>query len=244
MQNTVIQQVERGIWDIVTYSPFVDSVVTVLAIAIPLCFQRVRDYLIKKCKEFINKHKKHHSPEPEDMKRYFSIDNTLAVLQDNTKADRISVCQFHNGESFSVHNPIFKFTCSYEFLTPGVKPAASVVQRLIVSHYMDLIGPLYSDDFLRNGAEHYDTTDKCDECDEIPRMIRYEASNMTYNQTRYLFEGLGVDVMYSVPLFDTKGKLMGVINFQYLNALSDSFEDVDLKDLCDKVKRIQFILNS
>jgi hypothetical protein len=245
MQNTVVQQLESGLWDMVTYSPLLDTAVTVLAIAIPLCFRKIRDKLVKLGKDFISNHKHHHLPEPEDLARYYSIDSMLAVMQDNTQTDRVSICQFHNGESFSVQNPIFKFTCSHEFLSPGVRPASDPVKRLIVSNYLDLIGPLYSDNYLSTGITKFDTSSSGLSCnaDEI-RIIRYETGKMKFSATRYLFESLGVDVMYSIPMHDNKGKLIGAINFQYLNQITDTFAQVDLKDLCDKAMRVQYTLNS
>lgn len=245
MQNTVVQQIENGVWDMVTYSPLLDTAITVLAIVIPLCFRKIRDKLIKWGKDFISKHKHHHLPEPEDLARYYSIDNMLAVMQDNTQTDRVSICQFHNGESFSVQNPIFKFTCSHEFLSPGVRPASDPVKRLIVSNYLDLIGPLYSDNYLSTGITKFEpsTEELSYDTDEV-RIIRYETDKMKFSATRYLFESLGVDVMYSIPMHDTKGKLIGAINFQYLNQVTDTFATVDLKDLCDKAMRVQYALNS
>lgn len=245
MQNTVVQQLENGLWDMVTYSPLLDTVITVLAIAIPLCFRKIRDKLIQLGKDFINKHKHHHLPGPEDLARYYSIDSMLAVMQDNTQTDRVSICQFHNGESFSVQNPIFKFTCSHEFLAPGVRPASDPVKRLIVSNYLDLIGPLYSDNYLGAGITKFDTSSSglSYNTDDV-RIIRYETDKMKFSATRYLFESLGVDVMYSIPMHDNKGKLIGAINFQYLNQITDTFAQVDLKDLCDKAMRVQYTLNS
>lgn len=247
MQHTVVQQLESSMWDMVTYSPLLDTVVTVLAILIPLCFRRIRDKFIAWGKEFISKHKQHnHSPAQEDLARYYSIDNILAVMQDNTGTDRVSICQFHNGESFSVQNPIFKFTCSHEFLTPGVKPASDPVKRLIVSNYLDLIGPLYSDNYMGPGISVEATEETSDMTynNGPARIIKYEAANMRFSATRYLFESLGVAVMYSVPLHDQKGRLVGAINFQYLNEATDTFKEVDLKDLLDKIMRVQYILTS
>ena len=247
MQHTVVQQIESSMWDMVTYSPLLDTAVTVLAIVIPLCFRKIRDKIIEWGKEFIRKHKQHnHSPAQEDLARYYSIDNILAVMQDNTGTDRVSICQFHNGESFSVQNPIFKFTCSHEFLTPGVKPASDPVKRLIVSNYLDLIGPLYSDNYMGPGisVEVAEETGDMTYNNGPARIIKYEAANMRFSATRYLFESLGVAVMYSVPLHDQKGRLVGAINFQYLNEATDTFKEVDLKDLCDKIMRVQYILTS
>lgn len=245
MQNTVVQQLENGVVDMITYSPLLDTVVTVLAIIIPLCFRKIRDKIIKWGKDFAAKHKSRHLPEPEDLAKYYSIDNMLAVMQDNTQTDRVSICQFHNGESFSVQNPIFKFTCSHEFLSPGVKPASDPVKRLIVSNYLDLIGPLYSDNYLGEGITKFiPTSGTPSYCNGDVRIIRYETDKMKFSATRYLFESLGIDVMYSIPMHDTRGRLIGAINFQYLNQVTDTFDSVDIKDLCDKAMRVQYTLNS
>lgn len=244
MQNTVVQQLENGVVDMITYSPLLDTVVTVLAIVIPLCFRKIRDKIIKWGKDFVAKHKSRHLPEPEDLAKYYSIDNMLAVMQDNTHTDRVSICQFHNGESFSVQNPIFKFTCSHEFLSPGVKPASDPVKRLIVSNYLDLIGPLYSDNYLVEGIAKFVPSSGLSYSNGTVRIIRYETDKMKFSATRYLFESLGIDVMYSIPLHDSRGRLIGAINFQYLNQVTDIFDKVDLKDLCDKAMRVQYTLNS
>ena len=244
MQNTVVQQLETGVVDMITYSPLLDTVVTVLAIVIPLCFRKIRDKIIKWGKDFAAKHKSRHLPEPEDLAKYYSIDNMLAVMQDNTQTDRVSICQFHNGESFSVQNPIFKFTCSHEFLSPGVKPASGPVKRLIVSNYLDLIGPLYGDNYLGEGITKFVPSSGLSYSNCTVRIIRYETDKMKFSATRYLFESLGIDVMYSVPLHDSRGRLIGAINFQYLNQVTDIFDKVDLKDLCDKAMRVQYTLNS
>lgn len=244
MQNTVVQQLENGVVDMITYSPLLDTAVTVLAIVIPLCFRKIRDKIIKWGKDFAAKHKSRHLPEPEDLAKYYSIDNMLAVMQDNTQTDRVSICQFHNGESFSVQNPIFKFTCSHEFLSPGVKPASDPVKRLIVSNYLDLIGPLYSDNYLGEGITKFAPISGLSYANGDARIIRYETDKMKFSATRYLFESLGIDVMYSIPLHDSRGKLIGAINFQYLNQVTDIFDKVDIKDLCDKAMRVQYTLNS
>lgn len=244
MQNTVVQQLENGVVDMLTYSPLLDTVVTVLAIVIPLCFKKIRDKIISWGKDFAAKHKSRHLPEPEDLAKYYSIDNMLAVMQDNTQTDRVSICQFHNGESFSVQNPIFKFTCSHEFLAPGVKPASDPVKRLIVSNYLDLIGPLYGDNYLGEGITKFVPSSGLSYSNGTVRIIRYETDKMKFSATRYLFESLGIDIMYSVPLHDSKGRLIGAINFQYLNQVTDIFDKVDLKDLCDKAMRVQYTLNS
>lgn len=228
----------------ITYSPLLDTVVTVLAIVIPLCFRKIRDKIIRWGKDFAAKHKSRHLPEPEDLAKYYSVDNMLAVMQDNTQTDRVSICQFHNGESFSVQNPIFKFTCSHEFLSPGVKPASDPVKRLIVSNYLDLIGPLYGDNYLGEGITKFVPSSGLSHSNDTVRIIRYETDKMKFSATRYLFESLGIDVMYSIPLHDSRGRLIGAINFQYLSQATDIFDKVDLKDLCDKAMRVQYTLNS
>lgn len=244
MQNTVVQQLENGVVDMITYSPLLDTVVTVLVIVIPLCFRKIRDKIIRWGKDFAAKHKSRHLPEPEDLAKYYSVDNMLAVMQDNTQTDRVSICQFHNGESFSVQNPIFKFTCSHEFLSPGVKPASDPVKRLIVSNYLDLIGPLYGDNYLGEGITKFVPSSGLSHSNDTVRIIRYETDKMKFSATRYLFESLGIDVMYSIPLHDSRGRLIGAINFQYLSQATDIFDKVDLKDLCDKAMRVQYTLNS
>lgn len=237
MENTVVEIAKESMWNTVTYSPLLDSLAAAAAVLIPLCFRSIRDYLISKCKEFVTKRQEYHAPRKDDFSRFYNIDNILAVLRDNTHADRVSIYQFHNGEEFSVHNPIFKFTCSHVFLELGVSPDSNAVKRLLVSNYMDFIGPLVSDEFMRPGVSRVDF-----EIDE-ERIIKYDLHNMNFSATRYLFDSLGVDVLYAMPLKSKKGNVIGLVCFQYLTTASDIFSQVDKHDLCSKVMRIQHILN-
>lgn len=240
MENTVVEIAKESMWNTFTYSPLLDSLAAVAAVLIPLCFRSIRDYIINKCKTFISKRKEYHAPGKDDLSRFYNIDNTLAVLRDNTHADRVSIYQFHNGEEFSVHNPIFKFTCSHVFLELGVSPDSNAVKRLLVSNYMDFIGPLVSDEFMRPGI----TRIKTDKSAPITtRIIKYDLENMHFSATRYLFDSLGVDVLYAIPLKSRKGNVIGLVCFQYLTYASDVFDSVDKTDLCSKVMRIQHIIN-
>jgi hypothetical protein len=115
---------------------------------------------------------------------------------------------------------------------------------LIVSNYLDLIGPLYGDNYLGEGITKFAPISGLSYANGDARIIRYETDKMKFSATRYLFESLGIDVMYSIPLHDSRGKLIGAINFQYLNQVTDIFDKVDIKDLCDKAMRVQYTLNS
>lgn len=251
MDSTFLDFILSNLRSTFSYSPFVEALVGAGAVVVPFCFRSIRDYITKKCRAIIagasaGNNKSFHAPEEKDLSKYRSIDAILAVLQDYTSADRVSIYQFHNGEDFSIHNPIFKFTCAHEFITPGVKPDSNVVKRLIVSNYMDFIGPLASSEFMKMGVSEVEKGTK--DCPEAPnksaRIIRYDINKMPPSSTRYLFTEQGVDILYAIPLYTLNGKQFGIICFQYLSEASDIFETVPYCDMYDKILRIQNIICS
>lgn len=247
MENTIVQQIENttreSVWNTVTYSPLLDSIAAVCAVVIPLCFRSIRDFIINKCKEFVEAHTTQHVPRPSDISAFGSVQKLLAVLLDNTKADRVSIYFLHNGEFLSKGKEVFKFTRHYGEVGPGVTPDNGVIQKLEVTNYLDFIGPMYGDDYMKSGVTRLKReSGKIDNI--VPRIIRYNVAAMPYTASRYLFEGLGVDVLYAIPLTDKNGKIIGIINFQYLTESGDVFNTLDKKDICEKIMRIQYILNS
>lgn len=65
------------------------------------------------------------------------IDNILAELRVETRADRAHIFQFHNGDYYDNNSPIRRFSCCWEKLKVGVGSAWDQYQGNLVSGFLE-----------------------------------------------------------------------------------------------------------
>ncbi len=244
-----------GLKDILTYQPLVDTLVAVIPIVIAGMFKRVREAAAasfhKLVKTLLNG--SDHSPNSDTLRNLMEVQSELAILREKTNATRVCIYQFHNGEEFSLANPIFKFSCTSESDKPGVRPDAKLVKNYLVASYVDLFAPLSDDAKLPewitevNGCNAAKKTKGANTCTRLThqfRILRYDIKNAPYGAFRFAMEEQGVEVLYVTLLYTVKHKPIGVICFQYIDADDDKFNETPVCEICGSTMRIQYRLTN
>jgi len=75
--------------------------------------------------------------QPEGVARDIRIHNMLVELRTETRADRVQVFQFHNGDYYDNARSIRRFSCSFEILKDGVSSTFEQFQGCLMSGYID-----------------------------------------------------------------------------------------------------------
>ena len=83
-----------------------------------------------------------------DVKQTRWILTALVELRVRTNSDRIFVAQFHNGTTFSSHNPVWRITRTHEVVRPGIAFIAPERRAVQVSQWVDVVAPLFGDEIL------------------------------------------------------------------------------------------------
>lgn len=225
-----------------TDAGFLQVLFSTLTVLIAACTKRVRQYIIKKCKDltrFITQGPDQFTGENSD--RYDQLRTELAVLRTFLEAARISVYQFHNGDRFTLSDPIFKVTCSHENVRRGVVPDSGRIKYVLVSTIMSFIAPLMGKPIKTPGVSHFDTGDKGVE------MCKYDIASMDYDAYHHHMENLGTKTVYAALLkaHDKKSPL-GILVIQYIHSDESESDELIRKNIThirQRICQIEYLLD-
>jgi len=74
---------------------------------------------------------------PNGLTRDCRIHDMLVELKTETRADRIQIFQFHNGDHYDNRSSIRRFSCCYEVLKDGASSSFDTYQNCLVSGFVD-----------------------------------------------------------------------------------------------------------
>ena len=165
---------------------------------------------------------------PVGMQRDSRIHDMLIELRTETRADRVQIFQFHNGEFYDTNISMKRFSCSHEVLKEGVASSAGSYQNCLVSGYID-------------GLRVFIESDK-----PVTKLLFSELENGLYKSTMI---DNGVHMHMGIPLKGlVKGelKITGILLLSYnderdkmqcsFDALIDEGHTVDT-DTCELKRR-------
>lgn len=162
-----------------------------------------------------------------------------------TDAARVSVWQFHNGETFTLSKPVFKLRSSFEYDRPGLTPDCTVINDVLVTQCLPLVGPLID----KKGKKTDGVTIVPVNADELPsgdehRIIKLDLEHISYGSFKYLMEKLGTSVIYATLLDTPAGAPFGIITIQFAayDEPTETFEPNATK-ICASLSRIRFALD-
>lgn len=173
------------------------------------------------------------------------VEESLMRIGVLTDAARVSVWQFHNGETFTLSKPVFKLRSSFEYDRPGLTPDCTVINDVLVTQCLPLVGPLIDKKGARGEGISLVKVDKS----ELPsgddhRIIKLDLAELSYGAFKYLMEKLGTSTVYAVLLDTTAGAPFGIITIQFTAAdePEKTFEPNTTK-ICPSLSRIRFALD-
>lgn len=121
-----------------------------------------------------------------------SVEKAINYALDVLSADRISVYEFHNGESFYSGSHQQKFSCTYESLRPGVSSEALNLQGLRISSFNQFVSEVINERIFSINTDEAD-------------------SSLIKNW----FENRGIKSGYSIPIITLSKNIIGIINVEF-----------------------------
>lgn len=182
-----------------------------------------------------------HDPLTEKMSEQFErIVGQLEELLDTLQCSRVSILQFHNGTRFSLSNPVFKFSTSYEAVAQGFAPSAPRTRELMVSLNTTFINPLMMSAAPAPAGVKRETdfckqdNKDCPLVDEGLKIISYTQKTLRPGQVRLAMEELGISKMYATLLVVQDKGPVGILLMQYHNDYEA--DELMRKNICDVCK--------
>lgn len=179
------------------------------------------------------------------------LNRILEKLRLKLDCARVSIIQFHNGHKFSLSNPVFKLSATFEALSSGFVPTYNHVRELMVAPFINIVAPLILSNNPVNVPGVYEI-DKCKKdsdfgsCQKslLPlRILKINRDELAFCSFRTLMETLGVEAAYAVLLTSPDGGPIGLLLMQFYKR-EGSKEKVQTAtcDICSTKHTIQNLL--
>ena len=128
-----------------------------------------------------------------------NIYKALEYIQSESNCARAYIFEFHNGEHFFSGRGQQRFSCTYEFVRPGVSAEAMNSQGHRISNYNGYIGSLVGE-----GKFAYS------DVGEIPD-----------NAFKSMLDRRGVKAIYNLPIKTLSGKVIGILGIDFINKVDE-----------------------
>lgn len=189
---------------------------------------------------------------PATAKGHRNIQTLLTYLQNDFKALRVGVYQFHNGSSFMCSNHAWKVSMTHEATGPQILPTLMAFQSIPASGMMDWVDPLLNHDYYPDGMSIIDTcqSDAAARCTYGKlgyRVMHFDIARMRVTVGKVLAQECGVTQMYMVPLCDPQTHaVFGFLALHFGDVFDTMREDVEsrLCAICPVAEQIQFYLTT
>lgn len=191
--------------------------------------------------------------EPHVLTEQFSHDTDriqryLDDLQDMLECSRVSILQFHNGARFSLSNPVFKCSTSFESISAGFAPSAPIMKDMLVSIYTTLINPLMLTPApqlpgVKEEKLCKKPTEGCELADIALRIISYTRDDLRPGPVRMAMHELGMEKMFAILLSVPEKGPVGILTIQYhMEEEADKLMQTNVCEICKIQKYVQSIL--
>lgn len=181
----------------------------------PICVILVRSYL--------SKFKKKPDQVKEALKVSELVNHKLESIQEDTKADRVWVTQFHNGGNFyPTGKSMTKFSIIYEVVGPSAQSVRSNFQNIPVNLFSKSINYLFDHNFI-----------------SIPD---YKDETIATHGLKYVAEDTGCKSGYLFAIKSIEDKFVGVLGVDFTKRKTTLSGDV-IQDLLVDASSLGGVLN-
>lgn len=132
--------------EINTYLEFGILIGTAFISAISAAWIAVKEKSRRDKKKELEKHHKDTTSIFDDRQNNFQIYDRLMYLRIKSSADRVRLCQFHNGGKFLSGTPMKKFTSTHETTSKGVSNESEKLQNCVTTVFLDKIMAIKEND--------------------------------------------------------------------------------------------------
>lgn len=196
-----------------------------------------------------------HQLDPEYLATGMHIQRILDHLLIKLDCARISIVQFQNGHTFSLSNPVFKMSTTFEACSAGFASTDHRIKESMVAPYINVIAPsiLVNNPVSVPGVYEVDKCtkdDKFNSCTKslLPlRILKINRDELAFCAFRTLLDITGVEAAYTVLLSapDNNNGPIGIllIQFHEIEGSKEKIQEATC-DICAVKHTLQNLLYS
>ena len=187
---------------------------------------------------------KHGKIKPAEIEKDMKIREILIELRTLVKADRASLFQFHNGDSFSTSNPIFKVSNTHESVAPGISSEIGGLQDIKASSLIEHLKSFWKDHYEK--GLYKISPDYCAECPtdcsaSPKKVIFLNVSELEDGYEKSSLVEQGIKYLVDVPIHKD-GSCIGFVTVNY--CFENDIEKIKkyAREFCKHASQIEFVL--
>jgi hypothetical protein len=163
-----------------------------------------------------------------------NVHTSLVELRTKTDADRSYVVLFHNGQTFSNKNPVWRTSCTQESCKAGVSHLIEKHQNILASLVWDTVAPLF-DNKCAPGIIPFEVGKHT--------VLHVEVDKMDDSFTKNSMIGGGIKTKFMIALHDQKHEIVGLLGVDYCR--EDSFDmSLIAKEIIQASSNVQYALET
>lgn len=223
----------------VNFLPIIAEIVASLFIIMGMFFLRpVRYKLLGFLYSSMSKAHGFKAVSKEDTLFHRRVNDAVVELRCTVSANRVNIYQFENGNRFSLSNPTWKITQTYETVSDGKMYFSDTIQRAPISHFLELLIPLFSPNEKYTGIEKINVNNS----GRVDFVLRVDSNFLPDCRYKYELLRRGSEVCYLFPLKNEANKIFSICSIEY--SYKKNMSDEDLLTSSEITHRIQAYLNS
>lgn len=194
---------------------------------------------------------KDHTPPIGYSRNGLEIHKVLENLRAKLDCSRVSILQFHNGHHFSLSDPVFKMSTTFEAIAPGFVPSSTEFRELLVANHINVVAPILlpNNPVAVPGVTEVDTCLKdkqLDACQRslVPlRIVKVKRDDIAFGAFRTVMDRLGIEAAYAVVLLSPIREPFGLLLIQFhdLNGSRNTIQ-TSTCDICVAKHTIEALL--
>lgn len=196
-----------------------------------LALQRLK----QKAAEWLHQRKLH--PIAKSVLANKEVNSLLIELRTKTRADRASVFLFHNGQTFTNRNPLWRVSCTQECCRTGISHEIGNLQNMLASLFWDGIQPLF------------ESTPNCGAGITLHiamggqlKLYKINSHELSDTYFKRSLLAAGTRTSYMTPIIDDKKDIVGYLSLAY--CIEDDLPPVEeiIATLAESAGMIHFAL--
>jgi hypothetical protein len=199
---------------------------SLLAAASVFLLKRVRKFVWRRIR-FLLGHKAHFTQRL--VESDLTIYTLLHRLIDRLDADRAFIFQFHNGQTFSFRNPVWKMSCTHPAVRAGYSQNHHNMRDILASTALEIVVPLYG--IYSAGASNHPCS-ACQECAKQHKGLAvFNVDEMPEVPAKGMLLTHGIKAMVFTPLMHD-GEVGGFVGVDFCRLNVDEIQGKNLSELC------------
>ena len=221
------------------------AIIGAISITIVLTQRRIVNWFLSNVWSKLSYKYKHGKLKQSEIEKDTKIREILIELRAIVKADRTGLFQFHNGNTFTTNNPIWKVSNTHESVSPGISSEIGKLQDIKASCLIETLQSFWGDAFV-NGVEKL-SPEYCGDCPNKSsphnrKVIFINVSKLEDSYSRSLLMEQGIKYVLDVPIFNNDENCVGFVAVNYCSEQDEEVVKAICHDICRNASQIQFLL--